>query len=239
MTAALKIILGIEIALGIFWTIAAAMAHGPGGLAVVGLFFIIYALFSAFFLFAAWVYWRYPDERRIAGWIISLPFVFWFTPMLIRSMSGGFMSQQQLLNVLLLLVGAALALCWFFPRRAAAFVPGFLVRSTLFNALILAGVVCGWLFLVFAAVYLANVPNTGPSDTDTGMALAYVVMFVAAYLVGLGVVSFGASTWAWLSLRGGFERTTHKLNIAQLVVAGPGVLLGILVAAWMVGQSHL
>lgn len=239
MILALKIILGIEIAIGLIWTVAAAMAHGAGGLAVVGLFFIVYALFAAIFLFAAWAYWKYENERRIAGWIMALPFVFWFAPITIRSLSGGVMSQQQLVSVMLLLLAAALAACWFFPRKAAAFVPHILVRSKLFNSLILVAVIGGWLFMVFVVLYFANAPKSGPSDTDSGMALAYAIVFAAMYLMGLGVASFGASTWAWLSLRGGFEQTARKLNIAQLVVSTPGVLLGILVAVWMAGQGHL
>jgi uncharacterized protein YacL len=71
------------------------------------------------------------------------------------------------------------------------------------------------------------------------MALAYAIILAAMYLIWLGIASFGASTWAWLSLRGGFEATARKLNVAQLVVATPGVLLGVLVAVWMAEQSRL
>ena len=40
MTRALKIVLGIQIALGVVWTLAGAMAHGAGGLAAVGVFLL-------------------------------------------------------------------------------------------------------------------------------------------------------------------------------------------------------
>jgi len=239
MQAALKIILGTQIVLGVVWTILAAMAQGAGGLAVVGLFFIVYALFAAFFLFAAWAWWKHPDEQRLAGWIMALPFVFWFAPVWIRSMAGGVLSQNQFIGFLLILLLAAIAACWIFPRKAARLVPSFLVRSKLFNSLILLGVIGGWLFIVFVVLYLAHAPKSGPSDTDSGMALAYAIVLAAMYLIWLGVASFGASTWAWLSLRGGFEATTRKLNIAQLVVATPGILLGVLVAVWLAGQGHL
>lgn len=89
MNRALKIVLGVEIATGILWTVLAAMAHGAGGLAVFGLFLFVYGLYAAFFLFAAWSYWTYPGERKIAAWIMALPILFWFLPMMIRSMSGG------------------------------------------------------------------------------------------------------------------------------------------------------
>ena len=239
MILALRIILWAEIALGIFWTISAAMAHGAGGLAVVGLFFIIFALFAAFFLFAAWAWFKYPDQQRLAGWIMLLPIVVWFAPIVVRSMSGGVLSQQQLLSLILLLLVAAIGTCWIFPRRAAALVPDVLVRSRLFNWLILLGMIGGWLFMIFVVLYFANSPTASSSSTDTGMALAYAIILAAIYLIWLGIASFGASTWAWLSLRGGFEATARKLNIAQLVVATPGVLLGVLVAVWMAEQGRL
>lgn len=239
MSLALKIILWVEVALGLFWTITAAMAHGAGGLAVVGFFLIIFPLFGVFFLFAAWAWWKHPDTRKSAGWIMALPVVFWFAPVMIRSLSGGFMSQQQFSGLVLLLLVAAIATCWIFPRKAAALVPDFLVRSRLFNWLVLVSMIGGWLFMVFVVLYLANSPKAIASSTDSSMALAYAIIIAAMYLVWLGIASFGASTWAWLSLRGGFEATARKLNIAQLVVAAPGVLLGILVAAWLAEQGRL
>ena len=63
------------------------------------------------------------------------------------------------------------------------------------------------------------------------------IVLGAMYLVGLGIASFGASTWAWVSLRSGIERPTRRLNIAQFVVALPGVLIGVLVATWLAGQG--
>lgn len=239
MTLALRIVLWVEIALGVFWTVSAAMAHGAGGLAVVGFFLIIFPLFAAFFLFAAWAWWKHPDERGVASWIMALPIVFWFAPLIIRSLSGGFLSQQQFTSLALLLLAVAIATCWLFPRKAAALVPDLLVRSRVFNWLVLISMIGGWLLMVVVVLYLANSPKAIASSTDSSMALAYAIIIAAMYLVWLGIASFGASTWAWLSLRGGFEVTARKLNIAQLVVAAPGVLLGILVAVWLAEQGRL
>ncbi len=237
MNRALKIVLGIEVALGIFWTVAAAMAQGPGGLAAVGIFLFVYALYAAFFLFAAWVFWSQPDRRRIAGWIMALPFLFWFLPVIIRSMAGGVLSSQQFSAALLVLLIAIIGFCWVAPRRASAFIPAFLVRSKLFNWLIVLAVVGGWLFFVLAVSYVAS--SKSPSTSGTGEGLAFAIVIAALYLVWLGVGSFGASTWAWVSLRGGIQTATRKLNIAQLVVAAPGVMLGIAVAVWMGEQGRL
>lgn len=237
MNRALRIVLGVEIALGVLWTVAAAMAQGAGGLGAVGIFFFVYAVYAAFFLFAAWVFWRQPDRRRIAGWIMALPFMFWFLPVVIRSMAGGVLSPQQLYGTLLFLLVAAIGSCWVAPRRASAFIPAFLFRSKLFNWLIILAVVGGWVFLVWAVSYVASSNSRSTSGTGEGVGMAIVL--AAIYLVWLGVGSFGASTWAWVSLRGGIEKVTRKLNIVQLVVAAPGVMLGIAVAVWIGEQGRL
>lgn len=237
MSRALKIVLGVEVVLGIFWTVQAAMAHGAGGLAIVGLFFLVYALYAAFFLFAAWVYWARPDQRRIAGWIMALPFLFWFLPNVIRSAAGGVMSSQQLAVALLVLLLAIIGVCWVAPRRAAAFIPNLLLQSKLFNWLIMLAVVGGWLFFALVLLYVAN--GDRPSTSGTGEGLAFAIILAALYLIWLGVGSFGASTWAWVSLRGGIETPTRRLNIAQLVVAAPGVLVATVLAAWLAEQGQL
>jgi len=237
MNRALRIVLGVEIALGVLWTVAAAMAQGAGGLGAVGIFFFVYAVYAAFFLFAAWVFWSQPDRRRIAGWIMALPFMFWFLPVVIRSMAGGVLSPQQFYGTLLFLLVAAIGFCWVAPRRASASIPAFLFRSKLFNWLIILAVVGGWVFFVWAVSYVASSNSRSTSGTGEGVGMAIVL--AAIYLVWLGVGSFGASTWAWVSLRGGIEKVTRKLNIAQLVVAAPGVMLGIAVAVWIGEQGRL
>lgn len=237
MNRALKIILGVELVLGIVWTLLAAMAQGAGGLAVVGLFFLVYAVYAAFFLFAAWVYWTRPDRRKIAAWIMVLPFLFWFLPTMIRSLAGGVLSSQQLSVGLLVLLLGIIGVCWVAPRRAVACIPDFLLQSKLFNWLIVLAVIGGWLFFVLVVLYVAN--GDRPSTSGTGEGLAMAIILAALYLIWLGVGSFGASTWAWVSLRGAKVTTTRRLNIAQLVVAAPGVLVAAIVAFWLVGQGRL
>lgn len=235
MTRALKTVLGAELIVGVFWTVLAAMAHGAGGLAVFGLFLFVYALYATFFVFAAWVYWKYPGERKIAGWIMALPILFWFLPMIIRSMAGGVLSTPQLVQALLVFTAVALLICWIAPRKAAVAVPKFLLQSRLFNWTVILAVIAGWLLFVVVLLYVAGTKSPSTSGTGEGLALALVL--AAIYLFWLGVGSLGAATWAWLSLRGGIRNATRKLNIAQLVVAVPGVLIGILVALWSANQK--
>lgn len=238
MNRALKIILAIEIAVGVLWTVLAAMAQGAGGLAIFGLFLLVYALYAAFFLFAVWVLWKHPDKRRIAGWILVLPILFWFLPLLIRSMSGGVLTTETLVIACLCLLTGAMAFCWIAPRRAAVVFPEFLVRSRLFNWLVLLALFGGWLFLVLVVAYVAGA-DTPRSTSGTGEGLGLAIVMAAIYLIWLGAGSFGASTWAWVSIRGGIEGSTRKLNIAQLVVAAPGIFIGVSVTVWLVGQGRL
>lgn len=123
MKRALDILLYAELALGVLWTVSAAMAQGAGGLAVFGLFLIVYGLFAVFVLCAAWACWRYPELRRKAVWIMLLPIGFWFLPGVVRALAGGVLLKTQLVALLLAALLAAVALCWLKPRTAARIVP--------------------------------------------------------------------------------------------------------------------
>lgn len=138
---------------------------------------------------------------------------------------------------MIVLAIAAIGICWISPRRAAVFIPNALVRSRLFNWLIILAVIAGWLFFVSVLLYVVNTKS--PSTSGTGEGLAFAIILAAIYLIWLGVGSFGAATWAWVSLRGGIETAVRKLNLAQIVVAAPGVLLGVVISVWLAGQGHL
>ena len=234
MNRALKIVFGMSCALGLLWTLSAAMAQGAGGLAVVFLFLVIYPLFGVFFLFAAWMFWKRPEQRKLAGWTMAIPVIAWFLPYIIRGMSGGAISTGQLMSLVLSSIVVATLAAWVFPRQAARFVPDRLARSRLFNWLILLAMIGAWAFLVAVVIYV----STGEGSSG-GSAVAYAIILAALYLVGIGVGSFGAATWAWVSLRGGFEATARKLNVAQMIVAAPGIAIAVLVASWLVEQGRL
>ena len=70
-------------------------------------------------------------------------------------------------------------------------------------------------------------------------AVGLAIVIAAFYLVGLGVGSFVASAWAWLGLRGGVEDTPRKWHIAQIVIALPGIAIGVIVFSWLVGQGQV
>ena len=237
MILVLKIVLGAEIILGVMWTVFAAMVHGPGGLGAIAAGLIIFAVFAAFFLFAAWAFWKHPHTRTLAGWIMALPLVFFFAPLAIRAMAGEHLSSDQFIIFLCIAAIAALCACWVAPRKVALVVPDFLIRSKLFNWLVILAVIAGWLLLVFVVIYIANEDISSTARSESGLAMALI--FAAAYLLWLGMANFIAATWAWLCLRSATTDNPRKLNIAQLVVAAPGILIGVAIAAWLSIQSQL
>ncbi len=237
MSRALKIIFVAELLIGVLWTVLVAMAQGAGALAIFGVFLVVFGLFAAFFLIALYAFWKHPDERRRAAWIMALPVLFWFLPMLIRGLLGGHLTPQQLT----VLVGAAavagLVTCVVAPRRAVAAIPDFLLRSRLFNGLVFSAVLLGWLFIVFVVAWVAGGDKGSGYQGDTGYGLGYAFVLAALYLVGLGIGSFLTAVWAWLGLRGGVADTPRGWHIAQIVVAIPGIVLGGIVLSWLAGQN--
>ena len=235
MNKALKIVLGLEVALGLLWTVLAAMAHGPGGLGALAIGLVIYAIFAAFFVFAAWALWKHPDERKLAGWIMVLPVVFFFTPFIVRSMAGEYLTSDQFNGFLLFAAIAAIGACWVLPKKVVMVIPGFLIRSKLFNWLVILAIAAGWLFLIFVVIYITNEDISSTSGTGLGAAL----IIGALYLIGLGVANFVAATWAWVCLRGGTDGNPRGLNITQLVVAAPAILIGLVITGWSAIQGQL
>ncbi len=237
MPRALKIILVAEIVLGALWTLLAAMAQGAGGLAVFGLFLIVYAIFAVFFVVALYAFWKYPQERERAGWIMALPIVFWFLPGLIRVALGGHLTPQLLVTLLAVAAVAALMTCIVAPRKAVAVVPDFLLQSRIFNGLIFTAVLLGWLIIVFSVVWVASGNRGSGYQGDTGYGLGYAIVLASLYLVGLGFGSFFTAVWGWLGLRGGVADTPRGWHIAQLVIAAPGIIIGGIVLTWLAGQG--
>jgi len=239
MKLALKIMLGIQVVTGALWTLAAASASGDAGFALLGLVFTLFPLYALFVLVAFVSLFTHRDQRRNAAWVIALPVVFWFLPAVVRFFAGGTLSAEKIVGMLLVLAVAALLFCIVFPGRAVAYIPDAMFRSKLFNGLIVAGLVGGWLLIVAVIVLLAgaNESASAAHRSNSSMAAAYIIIGGALYLVGLGVASLLSTTWAWVGLRGGVEGSVRKLHVAQIVLSAPGILAGMAVAAWLVGEA--
>ena len=238
MTRTLRLLLIVGVLLGMVWTLVAVTAQGAGGLGAFGIFLLLYAIYAVFFLVAAWAFWKHPHDRMLAGCVMVLPVVFFILPNVIRSMSGGALALSQLQSPVLLAVAALFVFCWLAPKKAVAAIPDFLLRSRFFNWLLLLAMLGGWLALLAALAFLSFGGKPGSGQAGD-WAVAYAVVFGALYIVVMGAASLGTSTWAWVSLRGGSMPAVRKLNLAQLVLALPGILSGAAVAAWLSGQGHL
>jgi len=225
MRRILAIALFVQLSSGGLWTLAVAGTPGRGDFGLLGLFVIVYALQAVAVMPALWALWRHPAERRRAAWMLAMPVVFWFAPGIVKSLAGGHLSSEEMIVVLAAAAAIVLVACFVVPRRVAAFVPGFLVTSPVFNSLLLAGVIVGWLFLIGMAVLVFG--GGAPASSDaTGYGLAYAIVLASLSLIGFGAASLVAAAWAWIGLRSGLDGACRKLNVAQLVVSMPGLLIG-------------
>jgi len=241
MRPMLKIALFLQIASGAFWTLSLAMIEGRGGLEVLALLVLVYSIQAICFLIGLWAYWRHSEERRKATWLLVLPFVFWFLPGIVRSVGGGRLTESGFVALLLITVAVILLALVVVPRKVAGLVPSFLFRSRVFNSLVLMGPLLGWLFIIGLAGWLFGVrgeemSRSTPSDS-TGYGLASAIVLIAIYLVGLGIASLISGAWSWLSLRSGIEGACRKLNIAQMVVTVPGLIIGGFSVLFMLSQN--
>jgi len=230
MPGILKFALFLQILTGALWTLVLAMVEGHGGLGMLILFVPVFSIQAICLFIGLWNYWRYPDRRRQARWLIALPAVVWFLPVIIKTLAGGPLTQRGLFALLSIAAVIFLYAVLMMPRKVAGLFPDFMFRSRVLNSLILSGPVIGWLVLTGFLLWLFGVDGEGASRAEprdsTASASAYLVVIAALYLIGLGVSSILCGLWAWLGLRGGVEGACRRLNVAQIVVAAPGLLTG-------------
>ena len=237
----LKFSLFMVIASGAFWTLSVASLGDSGGLEVLALFLMVFALQAIGFVIGLWMYWRHPDERRNARWLLALPFVFYFLPGVVKTLAGGQLSSGGLAALLLFIVAAILVASLIVPRKVAGRLPEFLFQSRFINTLILMLPMLGWLFIIGILVWLfvieAEATSRSLSNDATGYGLAATIVIGSIYLVGLGAGSLLVGAWGWLGIRSGIDGACRKLNIAQLLVAAPGLLIGVFALYLMLMQT--
>jgi len=210
-------------------------ALGPhGGLQVVGLYFYYAPFAGVLALFGVWIAVRRPALRRRGIAIALIPFAAILLPPGINALLGGPLLGRHLLAIGVALGAVALITSVFAPRRVVAFIPDGLFRSRFLNGLILFALVTGW--VVFLLV-LAFTVSESDYRRDTGMGLAYAIVLAGMYVVAMGLASVAVAGWAWLGLRGGVANACRKLNVAQLVVAVPGLVVGGIAFGWFVSQG--
>ncbi len=236
MSIALKIAVVLQYGFGLFWTFVWASTAGRGDFGMLPLILATAVVQVPGFLLSLWALWRHPELRRWAIAGVVAPLVFWFLPGIVKNLAGGHLSAAESGGLLLIMLLVLFAACILVPRKVAGFVPDLLFRSRVFNGLILAGLVGGWLLLVGVFVFL-SASKDGGYQGDTGYGLAYAIVILAIYLIGLGAGSLFSTVWAWLGLWSGVDGACRKLNIAQIVASVPGLLLGGLALAFVIQQG--
>lgn len=241
MKMLLKIVLAVQIATGLYWTLTVAMTAGQGGIEVLYRFVLVFSLQSACFLLGLFAACKFPEQRLLARWLIGLPFVFFVLPGLLNVLLGGRVTDNMLVLAALAVVAVAIVASIVAPQRVARKLPGWMFTSRIFNYLILAGPLLGWLFFAGILFWLFAVEGETTlrqlRNSGTGYALGVAILMAATYLVGLGAASFGAASWGLLGLRSGVQDACRKLNVAQMLLALPGLLAGGLAIYFLASQN--
>lgn len=241
MRLLLDIVLGIAVLITLHWTVFISVETGSSGIAVLGVFAVVYGAFAILFLIAALTAWRYPALRRRAYLVMALPFVALLLPYSIRLLAGGAVASDFWLKVLAVAILGGIGTAVVAPRQAVRVLPKRLFRSGIFNALILSLLAAAWCVLIgFVAWSFSDAGQEYVARTDrgsSGMAAAYAIVAAAVYAVALGIGSFLTSLMGWLGLIGGVDGARRQLHIAQLVAGLPGVVVAVPTLLWLMSQA--
>jgi hypothetical protein len=236
----LNITLAVEVLVALFWTMAMWTETGSSGIAVLGWFAVVIVVFAAAFLLGALIAWRRPALRRRAALVMAMPFIGGFAPYLLRAITGGPADTGFVWRVVALVAMALGIVALLRPRTTARRLPAALFRSRGFNAAVAGTLVVGWVLLLFLGGWLlSDGGQAAVYRTDrgnSGMAAAYLVLGVSAYLLLLGAASLLAAAWGWLGLAGSIDGARRRWHIAQLAGAVPGLLAAAATWAWLITQ---
>ena len=236
MHKALKIIFGIQVVLGLIWTLS-LMTVERTSWANVYLFFYTYPFHFIFFLVGVFAFFRHRDLRRLAGWVMLLPIVLLFVPGMIRGIAGGPVGPDSAVRLVFVLCVLGLVYAIVRPKQVTRWIPDFFYQSRGWNVFVLLLQLIGWAapFVLVAAIASDGAGRS--SGSSPGMGVAVLFVMAATYFVGVGILSLITSIHAWLGLRGGVENASRGLHITQLVLGIPGILLGIAVIGWVAEQQ--
>ena len=232
MRLVLNIIIGLQLLLGVWWTVP--LLYHDGDFSTLYVFFIAAIANGVFLLVAAWAVWKHPDLRRRAAVVMALPFALYFLPWIVKGVFGGPLTGDRGKTALILLGAAVLVACLFFPKRVFRLLPSSFVQSRFLNWLLIIGMLSAWLFPIVVIIWLGSSDSGGSSS---GTAVAYAVFYFALYIVVVGGAALAMMLWAWIGLRSGAENPSRKLHIAQLVMGSPSLIIGVLTLGWLASQQ--
>lgn len=232
MTTLLNIVIGIQVLLGLWWTVP--LLFHDGTFSTLYVFFLSAIANGAFLLVAAWAMWKHPQLRRRAAIVMALPFALYLLPFLLKFIAGGPFTGERGLSAVAVLAVALLGSCIFFPQRVFRLLPRGLVRSRFLNWLIIIGMVAAWLVPIALIIWIAAGDSGGSSS---GTAVAYAIYYFALYTVAVGAGALLIMAWGWIGVRGDRDNPSRNLHIAQLVMGSPSLVIGLLTMSWLASQQ--
>lgn len=230
----LDILLAAQLVLGALWTLPIISNQGEAA-EWMGLFLllILYPIHGVIVLIAAWYFWKRPDLRWRAGLLIVMPVVLFPIPWILEGVFGDpvLKSADAVRQTIATLLALVVILVLVFPRRVAEYVPRSVLRSTVWNVLILLAPIA--VYVPYIAVYATRKSITeGASPDQAGWTVAYALIIMILY----AAISFVPALLTFLySYVGLFQRRDRRrvgLHIAQLVLSSPPVVLGV----WVINR---
>lgn len=242
MRRLLHLTLAVEVLVALWWTILMVPETGSSGIAVLGWFSMVVAIYLAAFLIGAVVAWRRPALRRQAGLVMVMPLAGGFAPMVIRIFTGGPLAVEGTGTGILLPLLAVIGLGLAFPRRMVRWMPQALFRSRGWNLFLLAALGLAWCALIVAVLWGLSPGGQDAMDAanrtgSPGIATAWILLLASTHLLLLGLGSALTGVWGWLGIRGGVEGAQRRIHMAQLLGAAPGILVAIATWVWLAGQT--
>lgn len=237
MKRILDVTLAIEVVVALLWTAAWASETGSSGIAVLGWFALMAAVFAVAFVIGAIAAWRAPALRRRATLVMALPWIGGFAPVLLRTVAGGPLAADHVRNLLAACLGGVLLLALLFPRHGVRCLPQALFRSRGWNLLVLAALGLGWVALLalvgWAFTQHGQASFATLARTGSGSGAALAVLAASSFVLVLGAWSVLAAAWGWLGLHGGVDGAPRRLHRYQLIGALPGILLSAAIWIWL------
>lgn len=226
----LELLLGIPLALRV-------LMNGNEDWGILYFLFLYVAIAAVFVVTALWSFFFRPELRRLAIWVMVLPFVLVIPPVAARNAMTEPLSISLFYGSLAIAAIGLLAWAVTQPRKAAERLPQFFFRSRALNLLIVFCQVLAWVAPFGALLVLKNSGSAAKAEQGSpGMGLAYVIALFAIYLVAMACTSILTAAWGWIGMRSqldGAQRTLHKW---QLAIALPTILIGVLV--WFLAKNH-
>ena len=233
MARLLKILLIIEVVVGLCLSLAVLMVSRENW-GIIYILFLYACSQLPLVLLGLWALLFRPRHRATAAWLCVLPFAFLILPLMLRTAMGEPISSRTLLASTLIVILGLTLLAFVRPRTVAARLPATLLQGKPQNIVLLALLGAGW------CIAVALLLKAGPALLDTssgqgspGMGAAMLLVLGIGWLTGLACFSVLVAAWGWVGLRGASESAQPKLHIAQLLLASPGLLIG-LAALWRV-----